>query len=37
LTRDLAGVRVGRRNDRSVDAMSAVNGAVFARGVVGRS
>lgn len=34
LTRDLAGVRVGRRSDRSVEAMWAVNGAVFARGVV---
>jgi hypothetical protein len=34
LTRDLAGVRVGRRSDRSVEAMLAVNGAVFARGVV---
>jgi hypothetical protein len=32
LTRDLAGVRVGRRS--SVEAMMAVNGAVFARGVV---
>jgi hypothetical protein len=34
LTRDRAGVRVGRRSDRSVEAMLAVNGAVFARGVV---
>lgn len=34
LTRDLAGVRVGRRSDRSVEAMLAVNGARCSR--VGR-
>ena len=33
LTRDLAGVRVGRRCDTSVEAMLAANGAVIACGV----